>query len=118
MGISPNTVVNLTDAGHDAVHLVDEGLDRLPDSEILSKARIEERIVITHDLDFGDLMAASGARLPSVIIFRLANMAAVNVNRYLELIVKNHSEVLQQGAILSVSEQRIRVRTLPIVRTD
>ncbi|MDR9898377.1 DUF5615 family PIN-like protein [Aetokthonos hydrillicola Thurmond2011] len=43
MGISPRTVNWLKSASYDAVHLVDEGLERLPDDEILEKARLEGR---------------------------------------------------------------------------
>ncbi|WP_414578683.1 DUF5615 family PIN-like protein [Anabaena sp. CCY 9402-a] len=46
MGISPRTVNWLKSAGYDAIHLVYEGLERLPDDEILVKARFEERISI------------------------------------------------------------------------
>jgi len=70
MGISPKTVSFLTDLGYDAVHLFDEGLERMTDPEILQKARAEVRILLTHDLDFADLVAASGSSLPSVVIFR------------------------------------------------
>lgn len=73
MGISPRTVNLLKTAGYDAVHLVDEGLERLADDEILIKARFERRILLTVDLDFGYLLAVSGATLPSVILFRLGN---------------------------------------------
>jgi predicted nuclease of predicted toxin-antitoxin system len=114
MGISPKAVAHLQAHDHDAVHLIEEGLHRLSDRSILAKARTEGRIVLTHDLDFGDLMAASGAHLPSVIIFRLANMAAINVNNHLDIILRERAQVLQQGAILSITERRIRIRSLPI----
>ena len=61
MGISPKTVALLRGLGHDATHLQEQGLERLPDSTILTKARQEERILLTHDLGFGELVAASGA---------------------------------------------------------
>lgn len=80
MGISPRSVVYLNDLGHDAVHLHDEDLDRLSDADILAKAQNQGRVVITHDLDFGDLIAASKTHLPSVIILRLRNMSADRVN--------------------------------------
>ena len=80
MGISPRVVATLRKQGHDAVHLQEQNLGRLPDHEILSKARAEERIVLTHDLDFGELLAASGGTPPSVIIFRLTDMRAENVS--------------------------------------
>ncbi len=71
MGISPKTVNFLKDQGYDAVHLHEQGLDRMPDSDILKKAGNENRVLLTHDLDFGELVAASGTVLPSVVIFRL-----------------------------------------------
>jgi len=37
--------------------------------DVLEKARKEKCIVLRHDFDFGDLIAASGADLPSVVIF-------------------------------------------------
>ncbi|MBC6474449.1 MAG: DUF5615 family PIN-like protein [Hormoscilla sp. GM102CHS1] len=67
------TVAWLRDAGYEAVHLREEGLQTLPDDEILVKARAEGRIVLTLDLDFGQLLAMSGESLPSVILFRLGN---------------------------------------------
>ncbi|MEW5800752.1 MAG: DUF5615 family PIN-like protein [bacterium] len=114
MGISPKAAVFLQMLGSDAVHLHDQGLDRLADSAILAKARNEDRILLTHDLDFGELVAASRAQLPSVVIFRLRSMRPDRVNRYLEIIISQYRHVLEQGAIISVSEEQIRVRTLPI----
>ncbi len=114
MGISPKTVEFLKQMGHSAIHLHSEGLDTLPDSDILDKTRREERILLTHDLDFGELMAASGNRLPSVITFRLRNMHPTRVNSCLNQIIVNHQDELRQGVVVSVTEGQIRVRRLPI----
>lgn len=114
MGISPKAVVHLRQQGHDELHLIDENLHRLPDPDILAKSRREGRILLTHDLDFGELMAASGAHLPSVVIFRLGNMSVTHVNRHLDLILAQYAEELEQGAILSITENRVRIRALPI----
>jgi predicted nuclease of predicted toxin-antitoxin system len=65
MGISPLTVVFLRTQGHDAVHLHEQGLDRHPDPDILDKARREERILLTSDLDFADLLAHRQASCPA-----------------------------------------------------
>jgi len=54
MGISPQSVAFLQGLGYDAVHLHARGLDRLEDSSVLDKAREEGRILLTHDLDFGE----------------------------------------------------------------
>ena len=114
MGISPRSAAFLRSLGHDTVHLHDACLDRLSDASILIKALDEGRIVLTHDLDFGDLMAASEARLPSVIIFRLRNMSADHLNRYLEIILANYQDRLVAGVVMSVTEREIRTRSLPI----
>jgi predicted nuclease of predicted toxin-antitoxin system len=114
MGISMRVVAALRKQGHDVVHLQEQDLSRLPDAEILVKARVEERIVLTHDLDFGELLAASGGTLPSVVIFRLKDMRAENVSRHLFSLLRLQSESLARGAVCSVSEQKVRIRTLPI----
>jgi predicted nuclease of predicted toxin-antitoxin system len=114
MGISPMAVKYLRDSGHDAVHLHEENLDRMSDAAILEKARQEARVVLTSDLDFSDLVAASGTKLPSVVIFRLKDMRPGNVNRYLEEILSQYSPLLMEGVIASVTEKRIRIRRLPI----
>jgi predicted nuclease of predicted toxin-antitoxin system len=114
MGISPKIVDFLQHLGHTAVHLQQQGLHRLKDPQILEKARDEGYILLTHDLDFGDLLAASGADLPSVVIFRLRNMRPEHVNRYLLKIISQYPEALEDGAIITVTEGRIRTRNLPL----
>ena len=80
----------------------------------MEKAREEGFILLTHDLDFGDLLAATGADLPSVVIFRLRNMRPEHVNRYLLKIISQYPEALEDGAIITVTEGRIRMRNLPL----
>lgn len=114
MGISPRTVEFLRDLGHEVTHLHEEGLDKLSDALILKKARREGRVLFTSDLDFSELVAASGVQIPSVISFRLKDMRPDNVNRHLLSILKHHVDALERGAIISITEGRIRLRLLPI----
>ncbi len=51
---------------------------------------------------------------PSVVIFRLKNMRAQNVIQHLFSIINQQAEALNQGAVLSVTEQKVRIRRLPI----
>jgi predicted nuclease of predicted toxin-antitoxin system len=104
----------LRNLDYDAVHLSEQNLNRLPDSEILNKARTESRIILAHDLDFTDLLAAAGLSLPSVIIFRLRRMRPERVQHYLQTVIDQHARELDRGAIVSVTEGRIRIRLLPI----
>lgn len=114
MGLAESTARFLRMDGHDAIHLREQGLQRLPDEGIVAKAVDENRIVLTHDLDFGRIVALSGERLPSVITFRLSDMRAPNVNRYLANLLTRFSEELELGALVSVQDDSIRVRRLPV----
>ena len=114
MGISVETVKWLSSLGHDAVHLHEQELDRLSDEKIMEKARDEGRVLLVHDLDFGQLLALSGATLPSVITFRLLDMRPDSVNHYLGQVLRRWQNELAHGAMISVRENRIRLRLLPI----
>lgn len=114
MGISPACVDELVELGHDALHLHRLGLHQLADDEILAKARQEGRIVLTHDLDFGHLLALSQAGLPSVMIFRLSSMRPENVSLRIRSALELFADDLEAGCILLIENMRIRKRTLPI----
>ncbi len=66
MGNSRKVVQRLRTQDHDAAHLRDEGLRRLRDGEMFEKAAGENRIVLTFDLDLGEIVASSqGTRCPA-----------------------------------------------------
>lgn len=116
MGVSITTVRTLREHGHDAVHLRELGLQTLPDDRILAKAIEERRIVLTFDLDFGDLLAASDKQTPSVILFRMRNQTPGAVTPRLFEILSVCADVLKSGALIVVEDRRYRVRVLPIGR--
>lgn len=118
MGVSMRTVAILRAQGHNAVHLRDEHLQRLPDHEIVNKARREQRIVLTFDLDFGRLLAADQSRDPSVIIFRLNDQAPDWVSARLSVTIAAKACELEDGALLIVEDTRVRVRRLPIFKPE
>ena len=114
MGVSMTIVEALRAADHDAVHLRDEGLIRLPDSEIVAKALVESRIVLTFDLDFGDILAIARNEAPSVVIFRLRNQTPAEVNPRLFRVIHDCAAELARGALVIVGDEGFRVRRLPI----
>ena len=114
MGLAQSTARLLRTQGHDAIHLREQGLQRLDDQLIVAKALREDRIIVTHDLDFGRIVALSGDRFPSVITFRLEDMRAQQVNRYLQDVLSRFAPELGTGALISVTEQAVRVRRLPV----
>jgi predicted nuclease of predicted toxin-antitoxin system len=116
MNVSMSTVRHLLADGHDAVHLREQGLERLSDAEIIEKAREEGRVIITFDLDFGDLMAAGNEVLPSIVIFRLSEATPSNVSLRLSETLQLKEAELAEGAIVIVEDARYRTRLLPVFR--
>ena len=114
MGISMSTIQVLRSQGEDAVHIREEGLGQLPDAAILEKAREEGRVVLTFDLDFGDLLAAGVHPLPSVIIFRLRNQTPASVTPRLLKVLSECGDDLASGAVVTIEDTRYRLRRLPI----
>jgi predicted nuclease of predicted toxin-antitoxin system len=114
MGLAQSTAEFLKSLGHAAVHLRDEGLQRLPDDEIVTKAKNEQRVIITHDLDFGRIVALSGDSVPSVVTLRLTDMGPRVVNRALSAVLDDAAGALREGALVTVTDGGIRIRTLPV----
>ena len=114
MGIPSRIVVQLRQRGHDAIHLREQGLQRLPDRDIFQKAMDEHRILLTLDLDFSEIVALSDNQGVGVVIFRLRNTRAGHIMARLEKVLRESSDALAKGAAVSVDEHRHRVRSLPV----
>lgn len=113
MGVSTAIVEWLRTQGHDAVHLRDQGLHRAADLDIFAKAIAEQRVVLTFDLDFGEIAALSRQKA-SVILFRLQNTRTGHVIDRLAAVMADCVSALDVGAVVIVEESRYRVRPLPI----
>ena len=113
MGVSIRVVEWLRSNGYDAKHLREEGLHRMPNGEIFTKAIHENRIIITFDLDFGEIVALSKGKKASVILFRLHNTRTSHVIHRLSTVLKDTDKALEEGAVVVVEESRHRVRCLP-----
>jgi len=118
MGLSVGVVRHLLEQGHDALHLRDQQLQRIDDNAIVSKACLEERVILTHDLDFSRIVALSGSRVPSVITFRLTDMRPGSVITVLDQALRTLSVEIDKGAMITASDRSIRVRRLPVAGSD
>ena len=104
----------LVSQGHEYRHVGDIGLARAEDIEIVAEAKQKQEIILTHDLDYGNLLAFSGESVPSVIIFRLRNTQPKNM--FIRL-VNTWSKIqlpLIKGAIVILEDATLRIRELPI----
>ena len=115
-GVPPKTVEFLRQLGHEAVHVRTLGIQRATDREIVDRARADFSIVLTFDLDFGEVLAVGILDKPSVIIFRLADERSESVNQRLSTVLAERADELESGALILVEDTRYRVRKLPIGR--
>lgn len=113
MGVSRSVVEWLRSEGHDAIHLREEGLQKLPDPGIFQKGGLEARVILTFDLGFGELIASSQQTV-SVIVYRLRNARARHQVERLRVVLKATTEDLERGAVVVIEDGRHRVRRLPI----
>jgi predicted nuclease of predicted toxin-antitoxin system len=84
------------------------------DGEILEYAAKNGMIVITADLDFGDILAFTKYKKPSVIIFRLKDPSPDHVNSLLLSAIPRIKNSLEKGSIVVIEDYRIRIRELPV----
>ncbi len=117
MGLSTRVADWLREQGHDAVHAREIGLYRAMDQQIVDRAARDGRVVVTADLDFGELMALSGSSAVSVVLFRVSSFRFANLVARLGSALQGCSEALTSGAIVVVENDRLRIRRLPIERS-
>ena len=114
MGVSLRVAEWLRAVGHDAEHLGELGLSRLPNGAIFERAIEEDRVVITFDLDFSEIAALMRGRVTSVVVFRMRDTTSANQIRRLEAVLEASSKQLATGAVISVEDSRHRIRSVPI----
>lgn len=114
MNISPLTVEELRNIGWEIVR-VSEIMDaRTKDIEILTYAKENNKVLISHDLDFSMLLAVGGHQKPSVINLRLNNAKPDFITKRIIEILHEMKNELIEGVVVSVDETSARFRNLPI----
>lgn len=118
MNLPRTLAVLLNQSGYPCRHVGDIGLFQATDEEILEEARLSGEVILTHDTDYGKILAFSGETAPSVIIFRFqARQPEVFVRRLLKDLPQIRSD-LEKGAIVVLEPKITRVRVLPIKRVN
>lgn len=104
----------LKNAGFDAIHVREIGLQSEEDYVIFGKATDDDRIIVSADTDFAALLAFWKKSKPSLILFRRGSER--RPNQQVELLLRNlpHiQEALEKGSIVVFKQHRIRIRSLP-----
>ena len=114
LALSPRTVKALRNRGYEAIRVNEVGMAKSRDSAIVEYAAKNDMIVITADLDFGDILAFTGYKKPSVIIFRSKDPSPDHINSLLLSALPRITESLNKGSIVVIDDYKIRIRELPV----
>jgi predicted nuclease of predicted toxin-antitoxin system len=114
MNLAPRWVNVLADAGFEAAHWSTLGAGNAPDSEIMAFAKASDYVVLTHDLDFGAILAATHGEKPSVVQIRAEDVSPDAIGKQIIAALRQMSLELEHGALLTVDPDRTRLRVLPL----
>ncbi|WP_414575783.1 DUF5615 family PIN-like protein [Anabaena sp. CCY 9402-a] len=114
MNLSPDWVAVFQKYNISSVHWSSIGNPCEKDAIIMEWARTNGYIVFTHDLDFGTLLAATGADTPSVIQVRAQDILPNSIENLVISALNQFESLLESGALVTIDQAQSRVRILPI----
>lgn len=114
--IPPSVVSGLRARGFDVRSVGDEGLIGRPDREVLDRAAVQGRVVITHDLAFGQAGIRANAPFVGIVYLRPGHISSDFVLAVVDALHASAIDV--QPPFIVVAERRevtvrVRIRTEP-----
>ena len=100
----------LRDSGNDAVTVDDEALSGSPDSQLLEHCCHEERVLITLDLDFGNLTSYPLSSHAGILVFRPKSQDKPTLISLLRRVVPELPKLSNGKQLWIVEPSRIRIR--------
>ena len=114
MNLSPEWGPMLERAGSSAIHWSKVGDPRAPDREIMDWAAANGRVVLTHDLDFGTILALTHKTGPAFCKSEEQDVMPDRIGAFVVAAIRQHENDLESGGLVVVEEGKNRVRILPI----
>jgi predicted nuclease of predicted toxin-antitoxin system len=112
MNLSPRWLKLLTGEGFEAVHWSALGASTAPDLEIMAYAKSNDYVVLTHDLDFSAILAATQGEKPSVVQIRSEQLNPEAIGSQIVLALRRLATELAEGALVTVDAERTGIRIL------
>jgi predicted nuclease of predicted toxin-antitoxin system len=112
MNLSPRWQKFLMEAGLQSAHWSELGAGMLRTS-IMACAEAHDCVVLTHDLDFAAILAATHGKKPSVVQIRAEHLAHDLIGSHIVSALRQLAVELDYGALVTVEPNRTRMRVLP-----
>ncbi len=100
----------LKNRGHDCHSVYDEGIAGGPDDQLISICHDENRILLTLDLDFADIITYPPTEFSGIIVFRLSRQDAPALLARLEEVLPLLEKIDLPGHLLIVNDSKVRLR--------
>ena len=114
MKLSPRWAGYLAAAGVEATHWSTVGAANVSDDAVMAYAVANGYVVMTHDLDFSAILAASGERSPSVVQIRADDLSPEKIGGGVVAALRQAKDELERGVLLVIEVHRARLRMLPL----
>jgi len=114
MNLSPRWAAALAAVGIEAAHWSGLGLANAPDQEIIAYASTNGYVILTHDLDFGAILAVTNSAKPSVVQIRAEDLNPDVIGARVIAALGQMASELEDGALLTIDPNRERLRVLPL----
>lgn len=115
MNLSPRWVAFLQGHGIEAVHWSNVGKENATDAEIMAFAAKHGYVVMTHDLDFGDILATTRGDKPSVVQIRTDDINPKTIGKTVVSSLLQIEDDLESGALATIDPHKTRLRVLPLL---
>ena len=113
MNLSPRWAELLQSCNFGAIHWSSVGRGDAPDTEIAGFATDNGYVVLTHDLDFGTILAATKGMGPSVVQIRARDVSPAVIGSRVVAALRQVAPELEVGAVLTIDVDRTRLRLPP-----
>lgn len=118
MNLSPRWRTLLEREHIEAVHWSAVGPVGAEDAEIMAYAAKHDCVVLSQDLDFSTILAATSGSKPSVVQLRSDNLDPDVIGPKVISALRQLDSELNAGAVVSVDPQGTRMRLLPLRPKD
>lgn len=116
MNLSPRWVHLLKDNGFETLHWSTVGKATASDSEIMAWASDNRYVVLTNDLDFSAILAATQEITPSVVQIRAEDVSPDLIGDKIVHALRQMQPDLETGALMSIDDKTMRIRILPLLK--
>jgi len=117
-GLPLSAATTLRQWGWTVEHVSEIGWACATDFQILDRARATSAMCVTLDSDFHALLAVAQSSMPSLVRIRQEGLKGPALAGLIQSVWERVGDDLARGAAVTVSEDRIRLRRLPILQSS